>query len=170
MNTPHIPVPRPSRPHIPHDYGVPATTEGLLPWSYVEERLTGALNYWVCSVRPDGHPHATPVWGCYLDGILYFEGSPQTRRGRNIAANPAVVVHLESGSEVVIIEGEAHELVDPPRSLTEPLAAAECEKYHSLGYEPAPDTWDEGGLYRVEMQRAFAWTKFPADTTRWMFK
>ena len=31
-----------SRPRVPEDYGVPTTTEGLLPWSHVVERLTAS--------------------------------------------------------------------------------------------------------------------------------
>ena len=35
---------------------------------------------------------------------------------------------------------------------------------------PTPDTWDKGGLYRVTIHKAFAWTKFPDNTTRWIFE
>ena len=97
----------PSRPSMPDGYGVPDTDEGLLDWSWAVERLESALNYWFATTRPDGRPHAMPAWAVWLDGGLYFEGSPLTRRARNLAANPAVVVHLESGDEVVILEGEA---------------------------------------------------------------
>ena len=48
-----------------------------------------------------------PAWGAWVDGALYFDGSPETRRGRNLAQNSSIVVHLESGDEVVILEGEA---------------------------------------------------------------
>lgn len=163
-------VPEPSRPYIADDYGIPKTTHGTLPWSYVVERLEKARNYWIGTVTPHSTPHTMPVWGVFLEDNLYFDGSPRTRRGRNLAANPSIVVHLESGDEVVIVEGEAHQIIDFDRSLAEALAAAYTMKYAASGYSPTPDTWDSGGLYRVTIYKAFAWTKFPEDTTRWIFK
>src|SRR5581483_11367565 len=114
--------PRRSRPLMPEGYGVPETEEGLLPWSWAVERLERARNFWFSTTRPDGRPHAMPAWGVWLDGALYFEGSPETRRARNLAANPALVVHLESGDEVVILEGEAQAASPPPRALAARLA------------------------------------------------
>ena len=92
---------------MPQGYGVPETEEGLLPWSWATARLEAALNYWFATTRPDGRPHAMPAWAVWLDDSLYFEGSPATRRARNLAENPQVSVHLESGDEVVILEGRA---------------------------------------------------------------
>ena len=121
--------PRAGRPTMPEGYGVPDTDEGVLDWSWAVERLEPALNYWFATTRPDGRPHAMPAWAVWLDGTLYFEGSPLTRRARNIAENPAVVVHLESGDDVVILEGEAREVGKPERALAERLSAAFTAKY-----------------------------------------
>ena len=101
----------------------------MLPWNHVLQRLTDSLNYWVCTTGPDGRPHATPVWGVVLDGTLYFDGSPETRRGRNLAAIPAVVVHLESGTDVVIVHGEAHEVHGADSDFYVRLAGAYRAKY-----------------------------------------
>ncbi len=76
-------------------------------WSWAVERLESALNYWFSTTRPDGRPHAMPAWAVWVDHALYFDGSPETRRSRNLAVNPAIAVHLESGDQVVILEGEA---------------------------------------------------------------
>jgi general stress protein 26 len=46
-----------------------------------------------------------PAWAVWLDGALYFDGSPETRRARNLAKNAAITVHLESGDQVVMFEG-----------------------------------------------------------------
>lgn len=129
-----------------------------------------ARNYWIATASPDGRVSATPVWGVWVEGALFFDGSPQTRRGRNIAANPSIAAHLESGDQVVIIEGEAFEVIQPERSLAAKLAAAYAAKYAADGYTPTPDQWDQGGLFCLRKQRAFAWTKFPDDTTRWVFE
>ena len=142
----------------------------MLPWSHVCERMGNSPNYWISTAALNGRPHTTPVWGVWLDDTLYFDGSPETRRGRDIASNPAISVHLESGDDVVILEGEAEQIrgVERP-DLVLKLAAAYSAKYAAKGYEPTPDTWDEGGLYVLRPRIAFAWTKFPDDATRWYF-
>ena len=97
--------PASERPTLPAGYGLPASTEGLLSWSDVEPRLVASLHYWLATVRPDGTPHSVPRWGVWLDGRFYYDGSPETRHARNLAHNPACTLTLESGTEVVIIEG-----------------------------------------------------------------
>jgi nitroimidazol reductase NimA-like FMN-containing flavoprotein (pyridoxamine 5'-phosphate oxidase superfamily) len=156
---------------MPEGYGVPETDEGVLEWTWAVERLESALNYWFGTTRPDGRPHAMPAWAVFLDGTLYFEGSPRTRRARNLAENAAVVVHLESGDEVVILEGVAREVGKPERALAERLAAAFAAKYGSTKFEyrPPPEQWDNGGLWSMRPKVAFGWSDFPADTTRWRF-
>ena len=159
-----------SRPAMPEGYGVPEGDEGLLRWSWAVERLASAHNYWFSTTRPDGRPHAMPGWAVWLDGVLYFEGSPQTRRARNLAVNPAIVVHLECGNEVVILEGQARAAGRPDRALAERLAAAFAAKYAQTDdYRPAPDQWDNGGLWAMRPRVAFAWSEFPKTVTRWRF-
>ena len=157
------------RPMMPDDYGVPETTAGLLPWSHVEARLETARNYWISTANASGKPHATPVWGVWVNGALYFDGSPQTRRSRDIAVNPAVAVHLESGDDVVILEGTARDIGAPSRALAEAVSAAYCAKYAASGYAPTPEAWDQGGLCEMRPRVAFAWTQFPQNVTRWRF-
>ena len=166
--------PTPSRPQMPPNYHIPTTHEGLLPWSHARERLEQARIYWIATTRPDGRPHVTPVWGVWVDELLYFDGNPTTRRGRNLALNPAVAVHVESGGagkDVVIVEGAAHEISKPDHALTRRIAAAYAAKYSSEGYEPGPDAWDTGGLYVMRPQVAFAWlADLTKESTRWHFQ
>jgi Pyridoxamine 5'-phosphate oxidase len=157
--------PRASRPRLPHDYGVSNDAKGLLPWSHVTDRMTTARHYWIATVSPDGRPHATPVDGIWLDDRLYFGGSPQTRRQRNLANNSAVCVHLESGSDVVILQGDAHPQ-RPDRALAERLAAASTQKY---GYSQTPEQYEQGDVHVFRPRVAFAWTHLPKDATRWQF-
>jgi nitroimidazol reductase NimA-like FMN-containing flavoprotein (pyridoxamine 5'-phosphate oxidase superfamily) len=155
---------------MPEGYGVPATDEGLLPWTWAVERLEAARNYWFNTTRPDGRPHAMPAWAVWLDGRLYFEGSPQTRRARNLDGNPSIVVHLESGDAVVILEGDARAAGRPERSLAERLAADFTAKYAAThDYRPTPEQWDRGGLWVMRPRVAFAWSEFPKTVTRWRF-
>jgi hypothetical protein len=166
----HNHPPKSRRPKMPADYGLPDSDENLLPWSYVDERMRAAQNYWIVTASGNGRPAATPVWGVWLDGTLYFDGAPSTRRGRNIQRNPRTVVHLESGDEVVILEGGTV-IPDraPERALAERIAAGYREKYGKFGYSPEPENWDQGGLFIFTPEKAIGWQKFPLTATRWDF-
>jgi hypothetical protein len=155
--------PRAGRLRLPAEYGVPKGKKGLLPWSYVTERMTGALHYWVCTVCPDGQPHATPVDGLWLDDRLYFGGSPQTRRNRNLAENPAVCIHLESADDVLILHGEA-QLHTPERALALRLAKASQLKY---GYAPKPEDYEATPVHVFRPRVVFAWRPPLKEATRW---
>ena len=162
--------PKVSRPLFPEGYGIPETDDDLLPWDYVANRMAGSRNYWIATASPEGRVSATPVWGVWVEDTLFFDGSPQTRRGRNIAANPSVAVHLEDGTQAVMIEGEAYEVIGPEPELANQLAAAYAAKYADEGYTPEPNQWENGGLFRLVKRRVFAWTQFPKDVTRWVFQ
>ncbi len=164
--------PKPSRTQMPPNYSIPGMETRLLPWQHARERLENARIYWIGTTRPNRRPHITPVWAVWLDNTLYFDGNPATRRGRNIAANPAITVHLESGGDgkdVVIVEGDAYEVTHPDHALTARIAAAYTAKYVSENYAPEPDAWDSGGLYAMRPRTAFAWTELFKDATRWHF-
>jgi hypothetical protein len=141
----------------------------LLGWGHVRDRLERSLNYWLATSGPSGRPHAVPVWGVWLDDRLYFDGGPDTRHMRNVAANPGIVVHLEDGNDVVIVEGTAVAADVPDLPLTTRVAEVYRAKYADSGYAPKPDAWDGGGLWVVRPTRAFAWTSFPKDVTRFRF-
>ncbi len=103
------------RPSCHQTYGISAELGGGTPpaWDQVSQALAAAHNYWIATARPDGRPHAVPVWGVWLEGMFYFSTDPASRKGRDLAANPWLVVHLESGDDVVILEGIAEEESDP---------------------------------------------------------
>ena len=107
-------APNASRPHMP-GYGLPKGTKGLLPWGWAEQRLKKSHNYWITTVRPDGSPHTMIVWGLWLDGRFYFSTGRQSRKARNLAANPKCILCTERADEAVIVEGEAR-LATGPRS------------------------------------------------------
>src|SRR5262245_45343880 len=93
-----------SRPAFAPGYGIPATPDGMLPWDRAVAQLEAARTYWLVTARAGGRPHVAPVWGVWLDGALYFGTDLSSVKGRNLAANPALTVHLESGDDVVILE------------------------------------------------------------------
>lgn len=152
--------PRPGRPIMPEGYGIPKSMQGILPWSHVGERLSQARNYWVGTMRPDGRPHAVPVWGVWVEGTLYFGGGPTTRWSRNLAAHPQVVVHLESGDDVVILEGTVDRIANPQHPLLSKIDDAYEAKYNMRHGIP---------LWVLRPEVAFAWNKFPDNMTRWLF-
>lgn len=151
-------------PHAPASYPFPKDTAGLLPWAHAAERLEQARNYWLATTRPDGRPHVTPLWGVWVDGPLYFDGLPATRWGRNLATNPAAAIHLESGDDVVIVEGAVEDLTTDA-DLAARVVAAWAAKYGRLLSEPATS-----GIYRLRPRTARAWsTSALTDGTRWRF-
>lgn len=160
--------PRAGRPDMPAGYGIDrTTTEGMLSWDAVDLQLVQARNYWVGTTRPDGRPHATPVWGLWLDGAFYFGTDRASRKGRNLVASPDLVVHLESGDDVVILEGVAEEVADP--ALRGRVYQAYGEKY---GMPPEGGEGSDNVLYTVRPRVAYAWRErdFPTSATRWVFR
>ena len=96
----------------PFIFRVPGPLEPVqLPWTWATKQLKEADNYWIATIRPDGRPRCRPVWGVWLDETFYFNTVSQAVR--NLTTNPAITVHLESGSRVVILEGEAELVSDP---------------------------------------------------------
>ena len=161
-------APRVDRPYIEDGYGVPDHLDGTLPWSWAEERLVQAPVYWVASVRPDGRPHVTPIWGVWVDGAFWMEGGPRTRRFRNLEQNAAAVVTVERGNDAIIVDGEADLVTDLDPGLVDRLLAAYRKYVASHGYEAHPDNW-RVGIWRVRPAKVLGWSDFPADTTRWTF-
>jgi nitroimidazol reductase NimA-like FMN-containing flavoprotein (pyridoxamine 5'-phosphate oxidase superfamily) len=161
MSDPHR-----ARPNI-RGYGIHEQDEGLLSWEWVSEQMAKSRNYWICSTRPDGTPHAAPVWGVWLDGTLYFGTSRTSRKGRNFAQNPNVVAHPESGDDTVIIEGTVEEVTDP--ALFTRIADAYEAKYPP--YRPDPAAEPGSVFYAVRPRAAFAWREkdYPKTATRWTF-
>ena len=78
----------------------------MLDWAWADERLAASRNYWIVTADADGRPRAAPVWGVWFDDAVVFGTSPASRKARNLARDPRVVINLESGDEVVILEGE----------------------------------------------------------------
>ena len=145
-------------------YGVPFSDEGMLSWSWAEQRLVQARNYWVATTRPDGRPHAMPVWGVWLEDAFFFGSGRESAKSRNLAANPAAVVHLESGDETVIIEGRAGPVLD--KDLEQRVDAAYAPKY-----DWQPDPVEATPWFVVSPRRGYAWTErgYPGNATQFDF-
>lgn len=84
-------------------------------WAWVDRELERAGTYWIGS-RGHRHPHLRPVWGVWNDRTLFLSiGSPTI--ARELEEDPTITVHLESGTDVVIVEGHASGTCVEPRIL-----------------------------------------------------
>jgi hypothetical protein len=143
-----------SRPRFDSSYGIAESDDGLLSWDWALERLSASRNYWISTTGADGHPHAMPVWGVVHDGALWF-GTGGAKQ-RNLARDPHLVAHAESGDEVVILEGTAEELA---------VDAALLDAYEAK-YDFRPRT--DSRFWVVRPSLAYAWRErdYPTSATR----
>ena len=140
-----------------------------LSWAEVAGRLAAARNYWLNTTTPSGSPHAAPVWGAVAGQTLYLYSERSTVKARNIAADPRVVVHLESGEDVVIIRGTAEDLGVPAQ--VPEVVAALAAKYTAPGdrqYLPDADP-DFDVVYAIRPRSAMVWrlADYAASQRRW---
>jgi nitroimidazol reductase NimA-like FMN-containing flavoprotein (pyridoxamine 5'-phosphate oxidase superfamily) len=134
-------------------YGLAEDETGMLAWSWATERLEQARNYWVSTTRPDGRPHAMPVWGIWLDDAFFFGSGRDSAKARNLAANPAIVVHLESGDETMILEGRAEQVLDD-------ALEKRVDEVYGRKYDFTPDSSGETDpWFVVRPRRAYAWAE-----------
>ncbi|MCC7103630.1 MAG: pyridoxamine 5'-phosphate oxidase family protein [Chloroflexi bacterium] len=151
---------------VPAEYGLPDTPgTRVLPWERVRDWIAASKSYWVCTTRPDGLPHAAPVWAVWVDERLFFSTDRRSRKGRNLAARPDLVIHLESGDEVVILEGVAAEVTDPAQ------LAAFVEAY-DVKYQIRPDVVNPlSVVYVLQPREALSWLEsdFLSSASRWSF-
>jgi PPOX class probable F420-dependent enzyme len=149
---------------MPVGYGISPEDSGRLPFEWADERLAAARNYWICTTRADGRPHAMPVWGLWLDGAVLFSTDPDSLKGRNLATRPSVVIHLESGDDVVVVEGRAEWLAEA--DLPARFVDLYEEKY---GYRVDPS--EPGfGVYQVRPERVLAWREADFATSASRFR
>jgi len=103
--------PAPSRIHMP-GYDLPEGTDGLMPWSWAQQRLERSHNYWLATVRPDGRPHLMIVWGLWHGAVFYFSTGSRSRKARNLESNAHCVIGTEQAHEAVVVEGAAERVCD----------------------------------------------------------
>ena len=162
--------PKASHPHWPDAVqDAPKDSRGLKPWPWALERLEKSHNYWISTTRPDGRPHLMLVWGVWWRDAFWFSTGPRTRKAKNIAADPHVVIATEKADEAVILEGTTEEIKD--RSVWKLLVERYNRKY---GGDVGPLLESSGGcVYRLKPQIAFGQDEhaenFTDAVTRWHF-
>jgi nitroimidazol reductase NimA-like FMN-containing flavoprotein (pyridoxamine 5'-phosphate oxidase superfamily) len=157
------PQPKADRPFAP-GYGIvgPEKGKGLLSWAWVARRMNTCRTFWLATIHASqGRPHVMPVWGVWRDDALFFSTGRKSRKGQNLAANPACTIANDDGEEAVVVEGLAQEVEDS--STLERVAAAYRKKYkmdpRSMG-EP---------IFAVRPKTVFGFIEksFPKSATRW---
>jgi hypothetical protein len=154
------------RPRIPAEYGVPSRKADLLPWSFVEERMSRSKHYWLATTGPDGRPHVRPIDGVWLDEKLYFGGSAQSNWRRNLVRDPRASINLEDGQQAVILQGHVSE-VCPNRDLAVRLAGASNGKY---GYGQKPGDYEGAVVLEFAPEIVLAWRAQFKGATRWRLR
>lgn len=128
-------------------YGAPSD-QGPLAWSWVEEQLEAAGTYWLVA-RTSGHPHPRPVWGTWQGEQLHLSvGSPTLLRA--VDREPAVTVHLDSGTDVVLVEGTTK------RSTEQGTPSSVIQAYNAK-YDWDYQVAQYGELIAVQPLRVLAW-------------
>ncbi|MGH3243180.1 MAG: pyridoxamine 5'-phosphate oxidase family protein [Spirillospora sp.] len=161
--------PTAERPYMP-GYGLQGPDEGsgLLPWSWAEEKLLTARNFWLSTVWPDGRPHAMPVWGVWSGEALLFSSSASSRKMANLRADPRVTVTTEEAEDPVVIEGLAEVLTEKRdlQRFIDLVNAKYATRYRVDFLDP-----EVNATVAVRPQRVFGLRQgdFTGSPTRWSF-
>ncbi|HMC70079.1 MAG TPA: hypothetical protein VKJ07_13065, partial [Mycobacteriales bacterium] len=101
--------------------------------------------------------------GVWLADRLLFSTDPSSLKARNFTARPDAVVHLESGDDVVVLEGS----VEPMEGgLIEAFCDA-CDAKYSQ--RPDPDN-EAHGCYQLVPDRVLAWREADFRTSATRFR
>ena len=78
----------------------------------IADRLAPSRNYWLGTCDPErGSARSAGAEGARAFGTtVYLYTARGTVKARHVAANPEVVVHLESAEDVVIVNGTVEDL------------------------------------------------------------
>lgn len=145
-------------------------THGFIPWSKIDNWLRAFRSIWVSTTRPDGRPHAVPVWYIWDGRNLYFISARQLQKSRNLARQPWIVVHAGDGDDVIILEGSTEIVTD--QAELQRVETAYRAKYVDPGSGAQATIFEsEVDLYRVNVRHIMAWEYGTvANRTDWMLE
>ena len=147
----------------------------LVEWAAVTRRLdegftqapgTGGPDRhtcWLATINADGSPHVTGIGAIWVDDAFWFETGEHTRKGRNVARDPRCTLSIATREFDLVVEGDAHQVTDPP------VVAAMAERWADDFSAPSagPPPWF---VYRITPREATALSILePGGATRWHF-
>lgn len=150
-------------------YGILPADEGagLLPWAFAVERLERTRNYLLASVTPQTAPHVMPVWGVWLEDRFYFSTSPTSRKARNFAVQPRIVVTADDPRNAIIVEASVAALDD--QALARRVVAAYNTKYDWNTAENEPFFVAHPRVVFAFIETSDSESRFTQTATRWTF-
>lgn len=145
-------------------------TRGFIPWSKVDNWLRAFRSIWISTTRPDGRPHAVPVWYVWEEARVYFISARSLQKSKNLARQPWILVHAGDGDDVIILEGPVEIVVT--RMELERIDALYAAKYVDPGSGAQATIFEpEADLYRVNVEHVMAWEYGTvANRTDWKFE
>jgi general stress protein 26 len=143
-------------------------------WEEARKQLEEAQIYWLSTVRPDGRPHVTPLFGVWLDGAWYFCTGAGERKAKNLMHNQHCAIttgcNVVEGLDV-IIEGETVQVHDEAK--LQHIANAYLAKYDWQFTVRDGAFYGEGDraeVFEVAPVMAFGFGKGEVfSQTRWRF-
>jgi PPOX class probable F420-dependent enzyme len=69
------------------------------------ERLRTETIVWLSTLQPDGRPHLTPIWFCWVHDRVWICTNASAVKARNISRDPRVSLCLQDGMKPVVMEG-----------------------------------------------------------------
>jgi hypothetical protein len=142
---------------------------GFIPWSKVDLPLRALRSIWLATTRPDGRPHAMPLWFWWDGRDVYFTTRDDTQKARNLAVQSWAIAHAGDGDDVIILEGSVEKVGD--RVDQERVDAAYRAKYVDPHSGAQATIFNErDALYRLRVRHVMTWEYGVIGTrTDWRF-
>lgn len=133
-------------------------TNGFIPWSAVDVAMRAARTIWLATTRPDGRPHAVPMWFVWRSDAIYMMSRREMQKAVNVRHQPWVVLHLASGDDAIIVEGSA-------------VCVGDAAELHALDRVWAAKYVDPGSGVRdtVRVDGVDVWRVAPTHVMAWAY-
>ena len=144
-------------------YGISDGPDGLLPWTWAEDKLSQSRHFWVATRTEDGAPHLAAVWAVWHDGALYFSTGEESRKARNLGHDPRCSASPADAVEAVVLEGTATRVADA--ATVDRVREVYAAKYGMAFPDGSP-------LFALRPTTGFGMTddeRFTTSATRWRF-
>jgi hypothetical protein len=137
-------------------------------WETTRHALENAQVFWLCTMRPDGRPHVTPVVAVWLDGAMHVLIGVGRQKAINLRSSPHVALmtgcnNWEEGLDVVV-EGDAARVSDHDQleCLAQVWATKWDGRYQFVVRDGGffrPDAHDVFLVYSITPARIFVFTR-----------